>query len=661
MAIEYNFKYMPLVGKLSGESMVKQTETAINEIAKIVNDNTAQAEIINTLAEQANANSVEALEKATEALDTSSRVYVKETLAVNLNSYCESQLIYINNVFSQNLPVAHKGFLEVKTNDDKTQATQVFADDVNRKFYVRTGAITATTVGDVTTYTASYGTWVDIPNITDLDNYLALAGGTMSGDIEFSASGWKIKGSDIDNDAELSIVGATDNLNGSSLNLYGRNHTKNGSFELNANNGTYTKTLRGGADGTLTWDESNVATEEYVRQHGSMPVGFEYFTMNPSIPQGSLPLFGGEYSRATYADLWAWVQEQTGYLKTEIEWQTLSVSNNGNVPYYSDGDGLTTFRVPSLKCWVKAANGNVTEVGSYLEAGLPNITGSMFSFLTGGANENQGALYQTTESSATTSGNSSGSAYTWRRINLDASRSNSIYGNSSTVQPESIVGMWLVKAYGTVVDTGTIDEQQYIDDRIAAEVTRTDGKFLPLVGGTMTGVIIRNGFVVRNSVDNSYTEYLAGTDETSSYISMYGKSHPISPGRINLQANNGTNNSYLTLDPNGALTWLGKNIERVNASGSNYIRYESGLQICWGTVTVTPSSGGNPFNHSGSATVTFPASFISTPMVFANINENAGYWNAVCQARSTTGATISVGGYNTNQHNAQYFAVGKWK
>ena len=159
MAIEYNFKYMPLVGKLSGKSMAEQTETAINEIAKIVNDNTAQAEIINTLAEQANANSVEALEKANEALETSGRVYIKETGAVDLDSYCESQLIYINNIFSQNLPVESKGFLEVKTNDDKTQATQVFVDDLNKEIYTRSGAITETQVGDITTYTASYGAW----------------------------------------------------------------------------------------------------------------------------------------------------------------------------------------------------------------------------------------------------------------------------------------------------------------------------------------------------------------------------------------------------------------------------------------------------------------------------------------------------------------------
>ena len=64
---------------------------------------------------------------------------------------------------------------------------------------------------------------------------------------------------------------------------------------------------------------ANSYTDEQIRQHGNLPVGYEYFTFNPSIPQGSLPLFGGEYSRDTYSDLWAWVQTQTGYLKTEAE------------------------------------------------------------------------------------------------------------------------------------------------------------------------------------------------------------------------------------------------------------------------------------------------------------------------------------------------------
>lgn len=154
-----------------------------------------------------------------------------------------------------------------------------------------------------------------------------------------------------------------------------------------------------------------------VRKFGGagLPVGFEYFTTNPNIPAGSLPLLGGVYSRTLYKDLWNWVQEQTGYLIEESEWQEKSAANEGNVPFYSTGDGITTFRVPSLKCWVKGANG-IEEVGSYLSAG--------------------------------------------------------------TVQPKSIVGMWLVKAYGTVTNVGSADVSN-----IAQGLTELENRVTPIANG----------------------------------------------------------------------------------------------------------------------------------------------------------------------------------
>ena len=219
--------------------------------------------------------------------------------------------------------------------------------------------------------------------------------------------------------------------------------------------------------------------EDYIKKHAGMPVGHEYFSVNPNIPEGSLPLFGGEYSRETYSDLWEWVQTQTGYLKTEAEWQTLSTSNNGNVPFYSDGDGSTTFRVPSLKCWVKSANGTINEVGSYLQAGLPNITGAATSnYLVGYSTQYSGAIKQL-ENDGGKYGTNTSTNWGYGLV-FDASRSNSIYGNSNTVQPQSIVGLWLVKAYGTVIETGSIDEKQYIDDRMVSMKTYVENRFTPI-------------------------------------------------------------------------------------------------------------------------------------------------------------------------------------
>lgn len=213
-----------------------------------------------------------------------------------------------------------------------------------------------------------------------------------------------------------------------------------------------------------------------------LPVGFEYFTINKNIRTGSLPLLGGLYSRELYADLWSWVQEQPGYLITETEWQSKSQANNGNVPFYSSGDGSTTFRVPSLKCWVKSGS-EITEVGSYLEAGLPNITGYFHTAshhttpqpLIGGAFKN---------TLANQGISAAGSGQKPWLINFSAALSNKIYGNSDEVTPESIVGLYCVIAFSTISNTGNLDVQTLYN-----KIIELEGK-LENADSTPTGTIL---------------------------------------------------------------------------------------------------------------------------------------------------------------------------
>ena len=214
----------------------------------------------------------------------------------------------------------------------------------------------------------------------------------------------------------------------------------------------------------------------------SLPVGFEYFSMNPNVPQGSLPLIGGEYSRATYPDLWTWVQAQSGYCITEANWQTMSTAQNGNVPFYSSGNGSTTFRVPSLKCWIKGPNGTEI-VGTYKQAGIPNLIGQII--FHGGQQDGSGQtviLDVNAPGAGVFTKNDTQFGYmgggdriigspSYANISFNAGDYNSIYGNADTVVPETIVGMWMVKAYGTIEDTGSINEQQYINDRFNAAKT----------------------------------------------------------------------------------------------------------------------------------------------------------------------------------------------
>jgi hypothetical protein len=191
---DYEFKYSPLTGRLTGKQMIEQTEQAINGLANLVDDAAGQVEIISTLANEANENAATALETAEEALATTGRTYITVSIPADANDYYDSQLIYIADSTSTNIPVADTGMLEVKTNDNKTACEQVFIADSSGEAYYRHGDITAETVGDVTTYTVTWGGWSSEPASQayvqgELASYLPLSGGTMTGDVTLADGG----------------------------------------------------------------------------------------------------------------------------------------------------------------------------------------------------------------------------------------------------------------------------------------------------------------------------------------------------------------------------------------------------------------------------------------------------------------------------------------
>lgn len=82
--------------------------------------------------------------------------------------------------------------------------------------------------------------------------------------------------------------------------------------------------------------------------------------------------------------------------------------------------------------------GDGSNANTTIEAGLPNITGSFSPGQRNGAIEATGAFYGVQSNKAEYSSDANGCYY-----NFDASRSNSIYGNSTTVQPPSYrVNVW---------------------------------------------------------------------------------------------------------------------------------------------------------------------------------------------------------------------------
>ena len=102
-----------------------------------------------------------------------------------------------------------------------------------------------------------------------------------------------------------------------------------------------------------------------------------------------------------------------------------------------------TFTVPNLVGrFLEGANANV---GTYKDAGLPNITGS-FGVAIGESELADGAFYNDGSAGRSkTSGASINDEYFTATKIFDASRSSSIYGKSSTVQPASFTVNYIIK------------------------------------------------------------------------------------------------------------------------------------------------------------------------------------------------------------------------
>ena len=158
-----------------------------------------------------------------------------------------------------------------------------------------------------------------------------------------------------------------------------------------------------------------------------IPVGVVLpFSGNGDIPDGYLPCNGAAISRATYKALF-------GVIGTT----------------YGVGDGSTTFNLPNLTD--KFIQGSAT-AGTSKAAGLPNITGTIAGFNNyyfALANTNVGAFFtgsfdahpQANATGANDSSGAKGVAF----VNFDASRSSSIYGNSTTVQPPALTMRYIIK------------------------------------------------------------------------------------------------------------------------------------------------------------------------------------------------------------------------
>jgi hypothetical protein len=146
----------------------------------------------------------------------------------------------------------------------------------------------------------------------------------------------------------------------------------------------------------------------------SNPVGTIIAVAYTGVPEGYMHCNGAAVNRTTYVNLF-----------------------NKIGTFYGAGDGSTTFNLPNTVA--RFLEGGIS-AGTYYEAGLPNITGNISAF----KSSISGAFVGSNNTSRYDGWNDNEDEYAVS-TSFDASRSNRIYGASTTVQPPAMTVIYCIK------------------------------------------------------------------------------------------------------------------------------------------------------------------------------------------------------------------------
>lgn len=149
------------------------------------------------------------------------------------------------------------------------------------------------------------------------------------------------------------------------------------------------------------------------------------------------------------ADLYT-ADPTASYFTTEANWQS-SVSTYGVCGKFVYDSVNNTVRIPKVTGFIEGTI-DASVLGDLVQAGLPNIAGTHTADVTAPPT---GCFYETQVLQPYSSGDRAGEV-----IGMDASRSNPIYGRSTTVQPQSIKGF----VYIVISTSAKTDIQVDIDD-----------------------------------------------------------------------------------------------------------------------------------------------------------------------------------------------------
>lgn len=196
-----------------------------------------------------------------------------------------------------------------------------------------------------------------------------------------------------------------------------------------------------------------------------LPVGFEYYVPYSELDSGQLIRDGQIVSRSVYKDLWDFVQKHPSLLLTEEQWQAELSANEGIVNnYYSSGDGSTTFRLPKagvIELPVITAEGlNKFSTDSFKSHNHENITepisGKILNPIYWNTTDNGGML-----NNANIKSQNSGSLAPYF---APLSGTNITNVGGTETKPKTITKLAVVQAFGRIINTGTLDINDLVND-----------------------------------------------------------------------------------------------------------------------------------------------------------------------------------------------------
>lgn len=154
---------------------------------------------------------------------------------------------------------------------------------------------------------------------------------------------------------------------------------------------------------------------------------------------------------------------------TESQWQSIKNTYGSCGKFAWNGSAL---RFPLITNFIQGLN-DLSTLGAIVEAGLPNISGYVDIYKLGynGTGSSSGALSLSAGSYAGSGAKEVGNNL---RINFNASRSNSVYGNANTVQPQSVRYPYIISIFNTFQNSASIDLDALIESSVLKANTSLD-------------------------------------------------------------------------------------------------------------------------------------------------------------------------------------------